>query len=239
MDSPHTISTSPEPAKAGLPVAGSLHTAVFLLILFATVFLNYYSAGRMRAAVNPDKVLYYLKTIAWEWLLMGYVLLGVRWHRTPLAEVTGAKWKSIGDVFLDIGIAFGFWFGALIVLTLLAHLLRVKPDVRFLTPEGRLQVILWILISISAGICEETVFRGYLQKQFIAWTGSIPAGVLLSALAFGAGHIYQGVRSAVVIAVYGLMFGVLAQLRHSMRPGMITHSFHDIVSGLVLKLAAR
>ena len=91
-------------------------------------------------------------------------------------------------------------------------------------------------MCITAGFCEETIFRGYLQKQFIAWTGNVPVGVLLSAAFFGACHIYQGAKAVVLIAVYGALFGVLAQWRKSMRPGMITHALHDTVSGLAVKL---
>jgi uncharacterized protein len=199
----------------------------------------YVSAGRMRAAEQPSRVLFYLTTMAWEWLLVGYVLVGVRLHHTPLLEVTGARWTRARDVFRDIGIALAFWIAALLVLALVAHLLHfqgMKQNVRFLAPDGSTEIALWIAVSVTAGICEETIFRGYLQKQFIAGTGSAPAGIFLSAAAFGVGHIYQGAKAAVVIGVYGLLFGVLAWRRGSMRPGMITHALHDTVSGLAVKL---
>jgi membrane protease YdiL (CAAX protease family) len=199
----------------------------------------YVSAGRMRAAEQPGRVLFYLTTVVWEWLLVGYVLVGVRLHHTPLLEVTGARWTRARDVFRDIGIALAFWIAALLVLALVAHLLHfqgMKQNVRFLAPDGSTEIALWIAVSVTAGICEETIFRGYLQKQFIAWTGNVPAGIFLSAAAFGVGHIYQGAKAAVVIGVYGLLFGVLAWRRGSMRPGMITHALHDTVSGLAVKL---
>jgi membrane protease YdiL (CAAX protease family) len=219
--------------RTSSPVAGALHTVVFLLILFGSSGLMYFSAGRMRAVEQPSRVLFYLTTIVWEWLLMAYVLVGVHLHRTPLLEVMGARWRSAKDVFRDIGIAVAF-----LVLGLVAHLMHLqsmKQNVRFLAPDGRMEIALWIAVSATAGICEETIFRGYLQKQFIAWTGSVWAGVVLSAVAFGAGHIYQGAKATVVIGVYGLMFGVLAQRRASIRPGMITHALHDTVSGLAIK----
>jgi membrane protease YdiL (CAAX protease family) len=225
-------------ARPSAPVASALHTVVFLLVLFGSAGLMYFSAGHLRAAEQPSRVLFYVTTIAWEWFLMGYVLVGVRLHKTPLLEVMGARWKSAKDVFRDIGIALAFWFVALLVLALVAHLLHfqgMKQNVRFLAPEGRMEIVLWIAVSVTAGICEETIFRGYLQKQFIAWTGSVPAGVLLSAAAFGVGHIYQGAKATVVIGVYGLMFGMLAHKRASMRPGMITHALHDTFSGLAIK----
>jgi len=200
----------------------------------------YVSAGHLRAIPQSSRAPFYAITILWEWLLTGYVLLGVRLHHTSLLEVTGARWKSAKEVFRDIGIAFSFWLVALIVLGLVAHLLHVsRQSVRFLAPQGHLEVFLWVAVSCTAGICEETMFRGYLQKQFIAWTRSAPAGVLLSAVAFGAGHIYQGAKSAVVITVFGLLFGILAQWRGSMRPGMLAHAWHDTLAGLVMRFAPR
>ena len=64
---------------------------------------------------------------------------------------------------------------------------------------------------------EETIFRGYLQKQFIAWTGNFPVGVLLSAAIFGACHFYQGAKAALLIAMYGALFGVLAAKEQTSR----------------------
>jgi membrane protease YdiL (CAAX protease family) len=226
-------------AKPGTPVAATLHTAVFLLILFGSAALMYVSASRMRTVEQPRRVVFYITTITWEWLLMGYVLFGVRRHGTSLWEVMGARWKNAKNVFRDMGIALLFWVLALIVLGAVAHLLhyeRMGQNVRFLAPEGSTEIVLWIAVSLTAGVCEETIFRGYLQKQLIAWTGNAPAGVLLSAAAFGVGHIYQGAKATVVIGVYGLLFGILAQLRRSVRPGMMAHALHDTVSGLALRL---
>jgi membrane protease YdiL (CAAX protease family) len=120
-----------------------------------------------------------------------------------------------------------------------ASLLRFhgsQETLRVLEPEGPAQILTWILLCITAGFCEETIFRGYLQKQFIAWTGNAPVGVLLSAAIFGACHIYQGAKAVILITVYGALFGVLAQWRKSMRPGMITHALHDTVGGLAVLL---
>jgi hypothetical protein len=77
-------------AKPGTPVAATLHTAVFLLILFGSAALMYVSASRMRTVEQPRRVVFYITTITWEWLLMGYVLFGVRRHGTSLWEVMGA-----------------------------------------------------------------------------------------------------------------------------------------------------
>jgi membrane protease YdiL (CAAX protease family) len=94
---------------------------------------------------------------------------------------------------------------------------------------------MWIALSITAGVCEEAIYRGYLQCQFNALTRSVPTGIFLSAAAFGAAHAYQGLQRASVIAASALLFGLLAQKRGTVRPGMIAHSLQDAVAPLLVK----
>jgi len=53
---------------------------------------------------------------------------------------------------------------------------------------------------------------------------------------FGAGHIYQSGKAAIVITVYGVLFGLLAYWRGNLWPGMMAHAWHDTISGLALKI---
>jgi membrane protease YdiL (CAAX protease family) len=92
---------------------------------------------------------------------------------------------------------------------------------------------LWVVLSVTAGICEEAVYRGYLQKQFMALTKSVPAGIFFPALAFGAAHSYQGWARASLIGVMGAMSGILAYWCGSVRPGMIAHTLQDVLGGFV------
>ncbi len=77
-------------------------------------------------------------------------------------------------------------------------------------PVGLLEIVLAVCVAISAGVCEEIVFCGYLQRQFRALSGSAVIAVLLQAMVFGASHAYQGVRLASMVVLYELLFGVLA-----------------------------
>jgi membrane protease YdiL (CAAX protease family) len=225
-------------ASPDRPVAGVLHTLVLLAVLLGGAGMMYFSADQLRVAEHPNRTALYLTTAMWEWTLTAYVLWGVWKRGVSLNEVTGAKWKSFADFARDFGIAVLFWFVALMVLGATAvalHFRGSKASVGFLAPHGVTQIALWVLVSVTAGFCEETIFRGYLQKQFIAWSGSAATGVVASSVVFGACHVYQGVKPAIVITVYGLMFGMLAQWRKSLRPGMMTHALHDTVSGIAVR----
>ncbi|MDE3189086.1 MAG: CPBP family intramembrane metalloprotease [Acidobacteriota bacterium] len=106
-----------------------------------------------------------------------------------------------------------------------------------LAPTNAEELAGWVLLCMLVGVVEETVFRGYLQRQFSAWArGGVAAGVVFSALIFGAAHGYQGVRSMVLLAVFGALFSLLAHFRRSLRAGIFAHSWHDLITGLVLGL---
>jgi len=223
-------------------VAGAPHTIFLLAVIAAWSAWGYFGALRMRTAQNPHRAAMYVLTVLWEWSVVAYIAWGARRHGSSLRELIGGKWNDSRAFLKDVGIAAGFWLIALAVLLCTAvalHATKTGQNIRFLLPQNHLEIFLWILTSITAGICEEIIFRGYFQRQFSAWTGNVPAGVLLSAAAFGAGHIYQGWRSAIIIVVYGLLFGILAEMRKSLRPGMMTHAWHDGFAGLAGRLLVK
>jgi membrane protease YdiL (CAAX protease family) len=236
-------STLPQSASGNYaPAAGRLHTTFLLAILMAWAFLGRIMVGRMQTAANPHRMRFYMLTLAFEWLVFAYVIAGVRRNGQPAQIVWGTRWRSFGQFARDIGIAAAFWIIAAALLFIVAELLHVeaaRQNLQFLLPQGALELALWIALSISAGICEETIFRGYLQRQFMAFTRSAPAGILLSAAAFGAGHAYQGSRMMILIGVYGVLFGILAHWRGSVRPGMIAHAWQDSLDGLIAVIKLR
>ena len=91
--------------------------------------------------------------------------------------------------------------------------------------------MLWCLVSCTAGFCEEVLYRGYLQHQFAAWTGSAPAAIAIQAVIFGASHGYQGMKQMVIISVLGALYGILANWRRTLVPGMAAHVWSDIYGG--------
>jgi membrane protease YdiL (CAAX protease family) len=192
-----------------------------------------------RAAADLNRVAMYERTMFSEWLLFALMILGVWLHGSSVFTVLGERWRSVMAVLRDIGIAAAFWIGSTAVLSMIgahAHGGAPNPAVQFLLPQGRFEMWLWIALSITAGICEEAIFRGYYQKQFIALTKSAPVGIVLAAIAFGAAHSYQGFGGAIRIGLQGLLLGILANWRRSVRPGMIAHAWGDIFAGALARL---
>jgi hypothetical protein len=88
----------------------------------------------------------------------------------------------------------------------------------------------FVLVSVTAGMCEEVLFRGFVMWYCAAWTGLIVA-VPLSALLFGIGHVYQGVRQIPRTALAGLVLAGVVIAGGSVWPAMLLHAVMDLVAG--------
>jgi CAAX protease family protein len=183
---------------------------------------------------HPHLLPLYLSLIAMEWGLVYYVWNGLRRTGTKLSELIGGKWTGVKDVLVDAGLALGLWTTWKLVEAAWDRGLGTghAASIQTFLPQRALEILLWIGVSMSAGVCEELVFRGYFQRQFHAWTHSLWMAWVLQALLFGISHGYQGIDACVRIAVYGALFGLLALWRGSLRPGMMTHAGSDILSGI-------
>ena len=100
-----------------------------------------------------------------------------------------------------------------------------------LLPRSWNEVTFWIILCVSAGICEEVVFRGYLQKQFLALTESVAVAIALQGVVFGISHGYQGWKNVTVISILGVLFGILATWRGNLRANIISHAWADTWGG--------
>lgn len=236
---PPEIQSTPQPRRSLL--APWWHTLILIIVLL-TASLNGTRASHV--LTSGGKVPEYVWTMTWEWILVAFVWLGIR-KRIPLRDLIGGRWATLEDFFLDIVYAGVFWCGAMLVLGISAKLMHLdqaskiegmRKQLGFLAPRSNLDLALWYCVSTTAGFCEEIIFRGYLQRQFAHMGGSMLLGVVLSAIVFGASHGYEGAARMILIAIYGLMFGLLAWWRKSLRPGMIAHAWHDSLSGTLLRV---
>jgi membrane protease YdiL (CAAX protease family) len=217
-------------------IAHPLHTIVLLAAEAIMVVRAAMRAEQMRNAVDLNRVRMYERTMLTEWLGFAFVLFGLWLAGSSFATVVGDRWRSLRDVARDIGLGVAFSIVSTIVLSMFQPHHGAGDDraVQFLLPQGAREMAMWIALSVTAGICEETLYRGYLQRQFMALTKNVPAGILLSAIAFGLAHSYQGWTRATTIGVEGAMLGAMAYWRKSVRPGMIAHAWKDAVAPLLM-----
>jgi uncharacterized protein len=222
-------------------IASWKHLVGFLAIMAALLALGLYQqhagggsgAGPSQIASHGYAIPIYLTALVMDWFLLYFCWAGVRKHGGNLWDLAGGRWRSWRDVFSDLAVMLPFWAaweGAAYVVHLILGPDNAKT-VDSLLPKSLLEVLVWIATCVTAGICEEMAFRGYLQRQFHALTGSVAWAVVLQALVFGIAHGYQGWRNVVVISVLGVLYGALAAWRKNLRANMMAHAWADVWEG--------
>lgn len=240
------MNSLPTPAQpAGISegnrrIAPLWHTAIVIFILLAVSALSTYSSRHK--ALGHNHLPNYILTLGMEWLMLLFVIWGLRRRGTSIRQLLGKARPGLHAWLEDGCIALAFWFLSLLILGILAIVLKLvhagssQEAVLALAPRNLPEVAIWILLSITAGICEEITFRGYLQQQFTAVANRVSVGILVSAILFGFSHGYEGISGVVLITVYGAMFSVLAVKRGALRTCMMAHAFHDAVAGMALAI---
>lgn len=168
-------------------------------------------------------------TVVFQWMifLVNYVAL--------FREQTGLKGIGIGKLrLIHLAWAVAFLLAANLLLSGVAWVLGqlghpMPGEVGLLVPKTAEGKVLWVVVAVTAGFCEEVAFRGYVMTRlrligkFNSWV--IPT--VVSAVAFGICHAYQGIPGFVVITIYGVLFSLLYIRTGSLWPCIIAHFFQD------------
>lgn len=217
------------------PVASPRHLRrlIYIGLGIGLAMLLQARASSPTAAVS--RVPLYLSMVVVEIALVRFVYIGIRARGFKLLDLVGERWRTAlragGDLLCAaLTVAILRNLGPL----LYQALGRWHTSTGFLLPRTSLESAVWIAVSITAGVCEEIVYRGYLQRQLWSLTRSLSAALFFQAVIFGAGHIYQGWKPALVTAIYALVFGLVAAWRRSIIPGAIAHAVVDMLAGLKL-----
>ena len=218
------------------PVAPFWHTGILVagaaVLAVLGALVQHHAGLERRSGGSPIPL--YLSLLAAEWGLFRFVRKGSLRSGTKLDDLIGRNWAKPRELLLDglLGLSLlVFWE---LLESAWRHWAGIdnSVSVQGMLPREPLGRVLWVAVSVSAGFCEEVAFRGYCQRQFAALTRSRWIGLLLQALLFGVCHAYEGLQACLKIALYGILFGLLALWRRSLRPGMICHALSDIAAGL-------
>ena len=186
----------------------------------------------------------YTRTLVEEWLLAAAVF-----------AVTLYAGRSIVTLGLRVPVGWRLWlgvampvaYGALVFVqgsalakkpASLAKLReRLKP-LRALIPHTAAEYRLFRPLCVTAGFCEELLYRGYLVWVLQHWLGLWGAAGV-SMVMFGLAHAYQGVQFGVRAFFAGAVMGLLALATGSLLPGMVLHALIDLGSGWITYMAMR
>ena len=189
---------------------------------------------------RPDaRVRTYRWILAMEW---GLVAVFVAWWL-----LDGRTWADMGFVPAAAGwqwLAIGLGLVAtllmivqmVVVLRKPAQLRQVRAtmgDLACLAPRDDREAGLFGAVAVTAGVCEEILYRGLLLTVLTPAIG-VWAAVIVSSLIFGLGHVYQGWVGIGKTALVGLVMALLTVFGGSIFVPILLHAVIDLTSGRLM-----
>jgi membrane protease YdiL (CAAX protease family) len=215
----------------------------FWLILFVLgVILPWRGRVRMKKLLAMPKVsvrerlTLYASTIAFQWFAVAVVAWRA-WAHGFVASQLGLTIHErtrilVASTVGAVAIASFQWLN-------LRRVGRVPVEARGplqaiaerILPQSTAELLPYFALAITAGLCEEFLYRGFamavlLHVGFQAW-----AVVLLSSLLFGLAHSYQGRGGIVMTLLIGIILGSSRIVFDSLVPAIFWHSAVDVVAG--------
>lgn len=114
-----------------------------------------------------------------------------------------------------------------------AQLDRSGPGVQTVTPTTARELKLFLGMSVTAGICEEILARGFMLWYFSVW---LPWWAAIAAViaVFGLGHAYQGLRGVLMTAAVGAIALALYLWTGSLVAPIVVHAIIDLSNGFMV-----
>ena len=176
------------------------------------------------------------------YLTSGAIILILGWGGLFIgsAEV-GRELMGLGEVgavplvFWTLGATLGIL--ALQLAFLLGRIragIKETPLLHQLLPRTVPEKIVFAFLSLAAGLGEEIAFRGFAIPGLVLLTGSDWAAALISSMAFGVLHGYQGWLGVARTGAMGFLLAASFLLSGSLWPAILAHAALDLISGLVL-----
>lgn len=215
---------------------------IFILGILA-VFVPWRSRGRVRmllespALGSSERLSLYLSTIVFQWAAAA----GITWRCFAHGEGLG----SLGIALPNAPRAFAATVVLSAVLVLnqifgIRRLAGLAPERRGLVaqlaekllPRTRAEKYAAVALVSTVAVCEEFIYRGFIEGVFENALSSVLAGAAISAAFFASAHLYQGRRGIVATFVIGLVFSGVRIWTGSLWPSIFIHFAVDFSAGV-------
>jgi membrane protease YdiL (CAAX protease family) len=216
---------------------------IWLIFLVLGVLIPWRGRVRLRqllakpVVTSAERLSLYRSTIAFQWIAVGIAA----WR----AWAHGFTLQQLGLVFrrpaLLTGVAI---LGGAVLAALhwvnLRRMGRISSKAREsfqrmaerILPRSRSETATFLALAITAGLCEEFLYRGFAMAA-LARAG-LPTWIVIlaSSVLFGLAHLYQGRGGLIGTLLLGVVFGGLRVAIGSLVPPIAWHAMIDIVAGV-------
>lgn len=183
----------------------------------------------------PARLPLYASAVLGVWALAGLTAL--------VLAVEGVAFSLVGFQLSSLR-AFIGWTAAASAVTLIASYgvtrvagrlgIRESRLTYHLMPRSGTERAFFMVVSASAGLCEEFVYHGFLLAGLAAWLGNGWVAALVANLAFGVLHGYQGQAGMLRAGLMGYALCIPVIVGAGLWPAIAAHFLVNALLGLGL-----
>jgi uncharacterized protein len=186
---------------------------------------------------KPERLSLYISTIAFQWLASG-IAAWRAWAHAYTADQLGLGARNCWEVGTATVVGAGLlatfqWFNLRRMGRRSDHLhARLQALAERILPQSGPELLLFVALAVTAGICEEFLYRGFAMAALTR--ASLPGWsvLVLSSLLFGVAHLYQGRGGLAGTMLLGLLFGGARMVLGNLLPVVAWHISVDVVAGI-------
>jgi membrane protease YdiL (CAAX protease family) len=176
-------------------------------------------------------------------LLVSLIVVFLRVHGERARDVIFGERRVMGEMAAGIPMIVGAFVIAIVVLLTIQrlapslHTVETNP-LQALLRSPRDALLFAVVVVVAGGVREE-IQRAFLLHRFDQFLGGGRVGVVVTSIAFGAGHLVQGLDAAIATGLLGAYWGVVYLRRRSAVAPMVSHAGFDLLQIVQFMLVGR
>jgi uncharacterized protein len=228
------------------------HLLFFFLLVVAPIWDLYATPKLKRNPGSGQKIRYYKTICAWLWIAsaLAAVAVGFRQLFTISPSPGEISWllphpwvRYLAEaliailVILSVVLPVGIVTWKKLTKRPRKYSSAALKSFSYFFPATWTERRWWVFVSITAGVCEETLFRGFMLHYLhvFPWTLNLTLALLISSVIFGFNHLYEGAGGVAGTAIVGFLFGLLFLLTGNLLLPIIFHGVIDLRMLAVLR----
>jgi len=185
---------------------------------------------------STERLALYASTVAFQWVAVAVVAWRAWAHRFTASQL-GLTIPDRSRILLAASV------GAVAIAALqwlnLRRVGRIPVEARGslqalaerLLPQSTVELLPYLALAITAGLCEEFLYRGFAMAVLVRAGLQAWAVVLISSILFGLAHSYQGRGGIAMTLIIGTILGTSRIAYDCLVPAVFWHSAVDVVAG--------
>lgn len=220
-----------------------MHWDYIAILVVLAVVVPWRSVSRVKLLLRTglagtERIALYLSTIAFQWVISAIIAWRCFANGLTSNDLGLAVQQPGREIVSVLAISAVLVANQILGVRRLASL---APDRRGLIgqlavkllPRSRAEKAVGVALVSTVAVCEEFIYRGFVQTVFQSFVGSILAGAFISAAIFALAHLYQGRRGVLTTFIVGLIFSGVRIWTGSLLPCVLIHFSIDLAAGLV------